>query len=96
MTGQAARPGRHCFSFRLWFAGDDFESRGEGTGLSGKQRAALPGASQPAGAPCRVTIMAQPPLPPRYAKCSNPTHNLSFGSASRLGFTVSVNLFWRS
>jgi len=28
MTGQAARPGRHCFSFRLWFAGYDFENRG--------------------------------------------------------------------
>jgi hypothetical protein len=29
MTSQAARPGRHCFSFRLWFAGYDFESRGD-------------------------------------------------------------------
>ncbi len=28
MTGQAARPGRHCFSFILWFAGYDFENRG--------------------------------------------------------------------
>lgn len=29
MTGLATRPGRHCFSFRLWFAGYDVESRGD-------------------------------------------------------------------
>lgn len=95
MTGLAARPGRRCFSFMLWFAGYDFESRVT-QGLSGKQRAALSGTSQPVGSLFRATVMAQPRLPPRYAKCSNPTHNFSFGSASGLRFTVSVNLMWRS
>ncbi len=33
-------------------------------GLSGKQRAALPGTSQPVGSLFRVTVMAQPPYHP--------------------------------
>ena len=95
MTGLAARPDRHCFSFRLWFAGDAFESWGD-SGTIRQTACGIARTSQPVGAPFRVTVMAQPPLPLQYAKCSNPTHNLSFGSASRLGFTVSVNLLWRS